>query len=102
MVKDPGLIGSGNGLLSRRLARHYHRGCGVSRPCSGWARVGPPRSGHQRAGEAEARPGGIGGGALCLLSCLNFARNSGGGRPPARAATVAWVCLRSKEPFGVL
>ena len=39
---------SGNDLLSQSLALHYHRRCGVSLPCSGWERVGPPRYGHQR------------------------------------------------------
>jgi hypothetical protein len=40
-------INSGNDLLSRKLDKHYHRRCGVSLPCSGWERVGPPRKGHQ-------------------------------------------------------
>jgi hypothetical protein len=40
-------INSGNGLLSRKLYKHYHRRCGVSLPCSGWERVGPPRKDHQ-------------------------------------------------------
>ena len=34
---------SGNFLLSHNLEKHYHRGCGVSLPCSEWERVGPPR-----------------------------------------------------------
>jgi hypothetical protein len=34
---------SGDFLLSHNLEMHYHRGCGVSLPCSEWVRVGPPR-----------------------------------------------------------
>lgn len=40
-------INSGNDLLSHKLDKHYHRRCGVSLPCSGWERVGPPRKDHQ-------------------------------------------------------
>ena len=40
-------MNSGNDLLSRKLDKHYHRRCGVSLPCSGWERVGPPRKNHQ-------------------------------------------------------
>ena len=40
-------INSGNDLLSRKLDKHYHRRYGVSLPCSGWERVGPPRKDHQ-------------------------------------------------------
>jgi hypothetical protein len=40
-------INSGNDLLSRKLDKHYHRRYGVSLPCSGWERVGPPRKNHQ-------------------------------------------------------
>jgi hypothetical protein len=40
-------INSGNDLLSRKLDKHYHRSYGVSLPCSGWERVGPPRKDHQ-------------------------------------------------------
>ena len=43
-----GLI-PGDDLLSQDLSSHYHRRCGVSLPGSGWDRVVPPRSGHQRA-----------------------------------------------------
>jgi hypothetical protein len=35
-----------------RLGAQYHGRCGVSRPSSGWGRVGHPRHGH-RAGEAS-------------------------------------------------
>ena len=38
---------SGNVLLSRNLEEHYHRGCSVSLPCSGWERVVPLRYDHQ-------------------------------------------------------
>jgi hypothetical protein len=31
------------------LRLQYRRRCGVSRPCSGWERVGPPRSNHQKS-----------------------------------------------------
>jgi len=40
-------INSGNDLLSRKLDKHYHRSYGVSLPCSGWERVGPPCKDHQ-------------------------------------------------------
>ena len=43
-------MNSGNDLLSRKLDKHYHRRCGVSLPCSGWERVGPPRKNHQTIG----------------------------------------------------
>lgn len=42
----------GSDLLSRKLYRHYHRPCGVSRPCSGWERVGPPRHDYREMGQA--------------------------------------------------
>src|SRR5882757_6228571 len=44
----------GSDLLSRKLYRHYHRPCGVSRPCSEWERVGPPRQDHREIFEASA------------------------------------------------
>ena len=37
-------------LLSRGNSPHYHRRCGVSRSCSGWEGVGPPRYGRQEFG----------------------------------------------------
>jgi hypothetical protein len=38
----------GDDLLSQKLYNHYHRPGGVSRPCSEWERVVPPRYGHQK------------------------------------------------------
>jgi hypothetical protein len=40
----------GSDLLSRKLDRHYHRPCSVSRPCSVWERVGPLRQDHRETG----------------------------------------------------
>ena len=37
----------GSDLLSRKLYRHYHRPCSVSRPCSEWERVGPLRQNYR-------------------------------------------------------
>lgn len=39
---------TGNDLLSQDLSSNYHRRCSVSLPGSGWDRVVPLRSGHQR------------------------------------------------------
>ena len=35
-------------IFRRGLPPEYRQRCGVSLPCSGWERVGPPRSNHQR------------------------------------------------------
>src|SRR5438552_16069158 len=40
---------SGDVLLSHGLSPYYHRGCGVSLPCSEWERVVPLRYCHQSA-----------------------------------------------------
>ena len=64
-------INSGNDLLSRKLDKHYHRRCGVSLPCSGWERVGPPRKNHQKIRIATRFLG-----AWHLRSCQNFKRTS--------------------------
>ena len=45
--RDGLLIYPGGDLLSRKLYRHYHRPCSVSRPGSEWDRVGPLRQSHQ-------------------------------------------------------
>jgi hypothetical protein len=45
---------TGDVLLSRKLYKHYHRGCSVSLPCSEWERVGPLRWDHQKSDEFEA------------------------------------------------
>ena len=37
----------GNDLLSHHTGRQYRRRWGVARPCSGWERVGPPRTRHR-------------------------------------------------------
>jgi hypothetical protein len=37
---------------SSRLPCQYRTRCGLSRPCSGWERVGRPRSNHQDAPSA--------------------------------------------------
>src|SRR6266702_7877332 len=43
------VLGSGDVLLSHGLSPYYHRGCGVSLPCSEWERVVPLRYCHQSA-----------------------------------------------------
>ncbi len=57
-------------IFRRGLPPEYRQRCGVSLPCSGWERVGPPRSNHQRrrhcrttaalraSGRGRARGGG--------------------------------------------
>ena len=47
-ISPLGAVEPGDVLLSHNLEMHYHRGCSVSLPCSGWERVGPPRYDHQR------------------------------------------------------
>jgi len=66
-----GSIGPGDVLLSHTLEVHYHRGCGVSLPCSEWERVGPPRYGSPGGWRSRrAPPGGT-------AAPFTFARNPG-------------------------
>ena len=52
-------VDSGNVLLSRNLEKHYHRGCSVSLPCSGWERVVPLRYDHQNLSRSGSGDRGL-------------------------------------------
>ena len=45
-------------IFRRESPPQYRRRCGVSLPCSGWERVGPPRSDHQPKATIPAAPQG--------------------------------------------
>ena len=54
-------IGPGGDLLSHGQVPHYHRRKAVSRSCSGWEGVVPPRYGRQAKGDdlSASRPAAI-------------------------------------------
>ena len=70
-----------------QLPRQYRRRWGVSLPCSGWERVGPPRSRHQGHTVARVTPEGCCRYRGMLVSQCEGSRRSGhGGRAASRSA----------------